>query len=92
MEAVDGLLVRFNALMASGEVLQHQALKHHGLGRAGTMLRAKVLSVPAEFAAYWNLEQQLGAHQDPTNVNNSIYTKARFVLLRCFLLALLSLL
>ena len=75
VEAVDGLLVGFDVLMASGEVLQLQALKHHGLGKSGTMLRAKVLSVPAEFAAYWNLEQQLGAPPDPTNVNNSIYTR-----------------
>ena len=45
VEEVDGLLVGFNVLMASGEVVQLQALKHHGLGRSGTMLRAKVLSV-----------------------------------------------
>ena len=51
VEDVDGLLVGFDVFLASGEVMQIQALKHHGLGRSGTMLRAKVLSVPAEFAA-----------------------------------------
>ena len=75
VEGVDGLLVGFDVFLASGEVMQIQALKHHGLGRSGTMLRAKVLSVPAEFAAYWNLELQLGTHTDPTNPNNCIYTR-----------------
>ena len=41
VEAVDGLLVGFDLLTASGEVQQLQALKHHGLGKSDTMLSAK---------------------------------------------------
>ena len=58
VEAVDGFLVGFNLLMASRKVQQLQALKHHGHGKSDTMLRAKVLTAPAYFFDYWNLEQQ----------------------------------
>ena len=75
VEAVDGLLVVFDVVMASGEVLQLQALKHHGLGKSGTLLRAKVLTVPTDFAAYLNLEQQNVTKPVPTNIHNQIYTR-----------------
>ena len=50
VEEVDGLIVTFEAIMADGQVRNIKALKHHGLGRAGHKLRAKVLSVPIAFA------------------------------------------
>ena len=75
VKAVDGLLVGFNVVMASGQVLQLQALKHHGLGKSGTLLRAKVLTVPSAFAAHWKLEQQSVTKPDASNVHNHIYTR-----------------
>ena len=56
VEEVDGLVVTFKAVMAAGQVRKIEALKHRGLGRAGHMLSAKVLSVPTAFASHWGLE------------------------------------
>ena len=75
VEAVDGLIVTFEAIMANGSSKKVEALKHHGLGRAGHMLRAKVLSVPTAFATHWGLEQQGGTQVDPTNPENAMYTR-----------------
>ena len=75
VEEVDGLIVTFEAIMADGQVRKIEALKHHGLGRAGHKLRAKVLSVPTAFANHWGLEQQGLTQVDPTNPHNSMYTR-----------------
>ena len=75
VEEVDGLIVTFEAVMADGQVRKIEALKHHGLGRAGHKLRAKVLSVPTAFANHWGLEQQGLTQVDPTNPHNSMYTR-----------------
>ena len=75
VEAVNGLIVTFEAIMADGQVRKIEALKHHGLGQAGHMLRAKVLSVPTAFATHWGLEQQGGTQVDPTNPENAMYTR-----------------
>ena len=55
VKEVDGLVVTFEAIMADGQVKRIEALKHHGLGKSGHMLRAKVLSVPAAFANHRGL-------------------------------------
>ena len=56
VEEVDGLIVTFEAIMADGQVRKIEALKHHGLGRAGHMLRAMVLSVrrPLPLTGAWS--------------------------------------
>ena len=50
VEEVNSLLVSFEAVMVDGQVKKIEALKHHGLSKLATMLRAKVPSVPVEFA------------------------------------------
>ena len=75
VEQVDGLIVTFEAVMADGQTRKIEALKHHGLGRSGHQLRAKVLSVPTPFAHYWGLEQKGLTQLDPTNPHNSLYTR-----------------
>ena len=39
VEEVDGLLVSFEAVMAEGQVKKIEALKHHGLGKSGTIIK-----------------------------------------------------
>ena len=75
VEEVDGLVVTLEAVMADEQVRKIEALKHHGLGRAGHMLCAKVLSVPTAFASYCSLEQQGVSQVNPTNPDNSMYTR-----------------
>ena len=75
VEEVDGLLVSFEAVMADGQVKKIQDLKHHGLGKSGTMLRGKVLSVPIGFTNHWNLEQHAVTKVDPSNSGNALYTR-----------------
>ena len=45
-EAVQGLQVGFDILMANGDLNQIQLLRHDGLGKSDTQLRGKVLTVP----------------------------------------------
>ena len=75
VEEVDGLVVTFEAVTANGQVKKIEALKHHGLSRAGHMLRPKFLSVPTAFATHWGLEQQGVTQVNPTNPDNAMYTR-----------------
>ena len=72
-EEVDGLLVTFEAIMAKGQVVNLEALLHHGLGKSGTMLRSKVLSVPVEFANHWNLKNLEVVKTDPMTQQRSLH-------------------
>ena len=75
VEAVDGLLVGFDVLMATGQMIQLQGLRHDGIGRSNTTLRAKVLTVPQHFAEKWGLEEAQLTKPDAVNPNNHLYTR-----------------
>ena len=75
VEEVDGLMVSFEAIMADGQVKNLEALMHNGLGKSGTMLRSKVLSVPIAFANHWNLEKLEVVKPDPSDSNSALYTR-----------------
>ena len=75
VEEVDGLMVTFEAIMADGQVKKIEALMHNGLGKSGTMLRSKVLSVPIEFANHWNLEKLEVTKTDPSDPSSALYTR-----------------
>ena len=56
-ETVEGMLCRFECLMASGQKKKLNALLHGGLSKNDMELKCKVLSVPGWFADHWQLEK-----------------------------------
>ena len=75
VKEVDGLLVTLEAIMADGQVKNLEALLHNGLGKSGTMLRSKVLSVPIEFANHWNLKKLEVVKPDSSDPSSALYTR-----------------
>ena len=74
-EEVNGLLIGFDVEMASGLVMRVNALKHDGLGKRDTDLKAKVLTCPKWYADQWSLEHHQVTRPYPKDGAHHIYSR-----------------
>ena len=74
-EEVNGWLIGFDVEMASGLVMRVNALKHDGLGKRDTDLKAKVLTCPKWYADQWSLEHHQVTRPYPKDGAHHIYSR-----------------